>query len=37
MQEERTRYSEEELKEFEELIRGKLEATMKSLIILKEV
>lgn len=35
MQEERTRYSEDELKEFEELIRGKLEATMSELNYIK--
>ncbi|MBO9614389.1 MULTISPECIES: TraR/DksA family transcriptional regulator [Dyadobacter] len=35
MQEERTRYSEEELKEFEELIRGKLEATRSELEYIK--
>ncbi|QRR03111.1 TraR/DksA family transcriptional regulator [Dyadobacter sandarakinus] len=35
MQDERTRYSEEELKEFEELIRGKLEATMSELNYIK--
>lgn len=36
MQEERTRYSEEELKEFEELIRGKLEGTRNELNYIKE-
>ncbi|MGV3599625.1 MAG: TraR/DksA family transcriptional regulator [Dyadobacter fermentans] len=35
MQEERTRYSEEELKKFEELIRGKLEATRSELEYIK--
>ncbi|TDE12399.1 TraR/DksA family transcriptional regulator [Dyadobacter psychrotolerans] len=35
MQEEKTRYSSEELKEFEELIRGKLEATMNELNYIK--
>ncbi|WP_374754295.1 TraR/DksA family transcriptional regulator [Dyadobacter tibetensis] len=35
MQEERTRYSEEELKEFEELIRTKLENTMNELNYIK--
>jgi DnaK suppressor protein len=35
MQEERTRYSEEELREFEELIRRKLEATMSELNYIK--
>lgn len=35
MQDERTRYSEEELKEFEELIRGKLEATLSELNYIK--
>lgn len=35
MQEERTRYSEEELKEFEELIRGKLENTLSELNYIK--
>lgn len=35
MQEERTRYSEEELREFEELIRGKLEATRSELEYIK--
>lgn len=36
MQEERTRYSEEELKEFEELIRGKLEGTLSELNYIKD-
>jgi DnaK suppressor protein len=36
MQEERTRYSEEELKEFEGLIREKLEGTMSELNYIKE-
>lgn len=36
MQEERTRYSEDELKEFEELIRGKLEGTRNELNYIKE-
>lgn len=36
MQEERTRYSEDELKEFEELIRGKLEGTRSELNYIKE-
>ncbi len=36
MQEERTRYSEDELKEFEGLIRGKLEGTMSELNYIKE-
>jgi DnaK suppressor protein len=35
MQEEKTRYSSEELKEFEELIRGKLDATMSELNYIK--
>ena len=35
MQEEKTRYSSEELKEFEELIRGKLNATMSELNYIK--
>ncbi|PWJ60121.1 DksA/TraR C4-type zinc finger protein [Dyadobacter jejuensis] len=35
MQEERTRYSEEELKEFEELIRSKLDNTMSELNYIK--
>ncbi|MEO6686960.1 MAG: TraR/DksA C4-type zinc finger protein [Dyadobacter sp.] len=35
MQEERTRYSEEELKEFEVLIRGKLEGTLSELNYIK--
>ena len=35
MQEERTRYSEEELKEFELLIRGKLEGTLEELNYIK--
>jgi DnaK suppressor protein len=35
MQEERTRYSEEELKEFEQLIRGKLEGTLNELNYIK--
>jgi DnaK suppressor protein len=36
MQDERTRYSEEELKEFEELIRGKLEGARNELNYIKE-
>lgn len=35
MQEEKNRYSEEELKEFEELIRGKLDSTMTELNYIK--
>jgi RNA polymerase-binding transcription factor DksA len=36
MQEERTRYSEDELKEFEELILGKLEGTLSELNYIKD-